>query len=49
MDTSTINQEFTVISDFIEFYKWLFDVSDFFGKLFQLNFSAFSLDLRFVF
>ena len=29
MDTSTINQEFTVIGDFINYYKWLFDVSNF--------------------
>ncbi|XP_028409289.1 arf-GAP with Rho-GAP domain, ANK repeat and PH domain-containing protein 1-like [Dendronephthya gigantea] len=28
MDTSTINQEFTVIGDFITYYKWLFDVGD---------------------
>lgn len=28
MDTNTINQEFTVIGDFINYYKWLFDVSN---------------------
>ena len=27
MDSATINQEFTVIGDFITYYKWLFDVS----------------------
>ncbi|CAB4010418.1 arf-GAP with Rho-GAP domain, ANK repeat and PH domain-containing 1-like isoform X1 [Paramuricea clavata] len=28
MDSATINQEFTVIGDFITYYKWLFDVGD---------------------
>lgn len=27
MDSDTISQEFTVIGDFITYYKWLFDVS----------------------
>ena len=35
MDTSTINQEFTVIGDFITYYQWLFDVSN--ALLFNLQ------------
>ena len=38
MDTSTINQEFTVIGDFITYYQWLFDVSN--GLLLALLFKS---------